>query len=106
MTIPKTQFHIWIVTGPYGTVRNTFQTYGAALRYICKDARSKEIIETELYHYEPGCEVKITFQDNNRVYIIKRLLYTYDPNEPLVTPEDRETVERANEPDVDEIHIL
>ena len=106
MMIPKTQFHLWIVTGPFGTHRQPFQTYGAALKYVCKDAQSTEIIESELYHYEPGCEVKITFNDNNKVYIIKRLLFTYDRNEPLVTPEDREAVEQTNEPVLKDIHIV
>ena len=106
MTIPKTQFHLWLVTGPYGTHRQPFQTYGAALRYICKDARSKEIIETELYHCDPGCEVKITFNDNNRVYIIKRLLYTYDPNEPLVSPDEVQAAKDTLEPTPDDIHLI
>ena len=106
MTIPKTQFHLWVVTGPFGTHRQLFQTYGSALQYICKDARSKEIIEKELYHYEPGCEVKITFNDNNRVYIIKRLLYTYDPNEPLVSPDEVQAAKEALEQAVDDIHII
>lgn len=104
--IEKNQFYFWVVTGPFGIYGTPFQTYGTALRYVCDDAQSTEIIESELCHYIPGREVKITFNDNNKVYIIKRLLFTYDRNEPLVTPEDINAVERTNEPILKEIHIV
>ena len=91
--IPKIQFYLWVVQGPFGIHLGLFQTYGAALQYVCKDARSNRIIEKELYKYDKGVKIEITFEDNDRCYTIERLLYTYDRNEPLITPRDIEAAE-------------
>lgn len=88
--IPKTQFYLWVVQGPFDTHLGLFQTYGAALQYACKDAKSNRIIEKELYKYNIGAKIEIRFEDNDRRYTIERLLYTYDRNEPLITPKDIE----------------
>ena len=40
--IEKNQFHLWVVTGPFGIYGIPFQTYGTALRYVCDDAQSTD----------------------------------------------------------------
>lgn len=81
MTIPKSQFHVFVVTNKSGSALGVYQTFGKAYEAISRFVKGNKLIEIgDKYNV-------VEYADYNNpscTYSVTPCLFTYDSGLPLV----------------------